>query len=593
MKSNFELLNWLQPFFAPYRWILLLVLCLSFLTTVADLSYPYLSKVFIDDVLVQPTYSLESIILLTFFIVVLSITLQNMNSYIYLHATLHITKKLRMYLFYRLERLPYEFFVRTKVGDLTNRLNSDLNIVQGTLTDGVLQLIMSIFHFLFIAAMLLYLNWQLFLTTLFVFPILVFTMIYFRPKLVQKTKEIRSFHGDIQSHMIETFSHIRSIKLLQAEIERTERLGGKIDTLNQTSLKYALLETVAAGIPRVTIAAATALVLFIGGMKVLNGTLTIGSLLAFTTYLSRFFTPIQTMAGLYIRFQNMFVSLERILEYLHLPSEDGIAPSKSTLIREAPKFQFENVCKKIGNNKYLFSNINMTLQSGCSYALVGKSGAGKSTLINLFVRLIRPSSGTILFHGNNIEHIPIDELRQKILVIPQEVEMIHDTVKENLLLGISDEKRKQINEDDLICVCEQVGLHHIIQSLPEKYETIIGEKGTLFSGGQKQRLAIARGLLRNPDVLILDEATSGLDLHSEKEIFTRLDEWCKERPTRMLIIISHRLSSLQWAERYLFVENGMIVETTSYEELMNTIEIEKQAGEKGGERSARSYQTSS
>jgi ABC-type bacteriocin/lantibiotic exporter with double-glycine peptidase domain len=592
MKTNIQLLRWLQPFFAPYRWILFLVLCLAFITTMADLSYPYLSKVFIDHVLIEQKYSLKSIILLTFLIVVLSVILQNVNSYIYLHATLNITKKLRMYLFDRLEHLSYEFFVRTKIGDLTNRLNSDLNIVQGTLTDGVLQFIMSVFHFFFIAAMLLYLNWQLFLTILFIFPLLIWSMFYFRPKLVQKTKEIRALHGDIQSHIIETFSHIRSIKLLQAECERTERLGRKINTLNNTSLQYALLESIAAGIPKVTTAVAAALVLLIGGMKVLNGTLTVGSLLAFTTYLSRFFTPVQTMAGLYIRFQNMFVSLERIIEYLHLPSEDTLFSSHPKRLDEAAMFQFVNVCKQTGNKKYLFNDVNVVLRSGYSYALIGASGIGKSTFVDLLVRLTKPSRGTILFRGNDLESLSIYELRQKVLVIPQEVEMIHDTVKENLLLGLSEEKRRQITENELFHVCKQVSLHDEIQRLPEQYETVIGERGKLFSGGQKQRLAIARGLLRDPEVLILDEATSGLDFQAEREIFTRLDEWCKERPNRMLIIISHRLASLDWLQRYLIIENGMIVETTGYDEMMNRIEMTKQAEEKGGKRSESIYHTS-
>jgi ABC-type bacteriocin/lantibiotic exporter with double-glycine peptidase domain len=232
------------------------------------------------------------------------------------------------------------------------------------------------------------------------------------------------------------------------------------------------------------------------------------------------------------------------------------------------------------------------LRSGYSYALVGASGIGKSTFVDLLVRLTKPSRGTILFRGNDLESLSIYELRQKVFVIPQEVEMIHDTVKENLLLGLSEEKRRQITENELFHVCKQVGLHDEIQRLAEQYETVIGERGKLFSGGQKQRLAIARGLLRDPEVLVLDEATSGLDLQAEREIFTRLDEWCKQRPNRLLIIISHRLASLDWIQRYLIIENGMIVETTCYDEMLNRIEMTKQAEGKGGKQSGSLYQTS-
>ncbi|QSB47433.1 ATP-binding cassette domain-containing protein [Parageobacillus toebii] len=166
-------------------------------------------------------------------------------------------------------------------------------------------------------------------------------------------------------------------------------------------------------------------------------------------------------------------------------------------------------------------------------------------------------------------------------------------IHHHLLLGFSEEKRKQITENELFHVCRQVGLHDEIQSLPHQYETVIGEKGKLFSGGQKQRLAIARGLLRNPEVLlVLDEATSGLDFLAERGIFTRIDEWRKARPNRTLIIISHRIASLDWLDRCLVIENGKIVETTSYEEMINKIEVAERAGEKGEERSGSVYQPS-
>lgn len=560
MKANRNLLRWLWPFFTPHKGTLFVVFVLAMLNTILDLSFPYLSKILIDDVLVQPTYSLETIVLLILALTILGIVLNNLNSYIYLNVTLKIVKKIRLHVFDRIERLPHGFFVRTKVGELTNRLNTDINVVQSTLTDGSLQFVMSLLTFIFIAVMLFQLNWQLTLISFIVFPFLVGCLLYFRPTLMKLTHEIRQNQGNIQSHMIETFSYIRSIKLLQAEEERTDILGVKINTLNHVSLRYAVTEILAVGIPRIVIVAVTTFILFIGGLKVLEGTLTVGSLFAFTAYLNRFFSPVQTLSGLYLRFQKMFVSLRRITEFLNLQQEDYNMESESEQTGGTAVLVLRHVNKKLENGRVLFRDMNVTLQGNCSYALVGPSGIGKSTFADMLVRLSNPSNGSIQFHGRDIKDISVKELRKRIVVIPQEVEMIHHTIRENLLLGLPPEKRKSVTDRDITSVCQSVGLHEYIKTLPHQYDTVMGEKGKMFSGGQKQRIAIARGLLRNPDVLILDEATSGLDLAAEKSLFTMLDEWRKENDNRMLIIISHRLSSLDWIERYLFIEDGTIVE---------------------------------
>ncbi|MFS0574656.1 ABC transporter ATP-binding protein [Sporosarcina sp. 179-K 3D1 HS] len=561
-----KMLGWLWPFFAPHRFVLGLVFILAIIGTALELSYPYLSKVFIDDVLIQPKYSLKTILLLTFGLTVFGIVLQLINSYIYLRTTLTIIKKLRLYLFHQLERLRYSFFVRTRVGDITTRLNGDINIVQGTLTDGLLQLCMSVLTLVFITGVLIYLDWKLFLMTLLIFPFLIASLLYFRPKITKKTKDIRENQSDIQGHMIETFGQIRLIKLLRAEVDRKDKLGVKIDQLNQNSLQYAIIESVAGGIPRIITMGMTSIILFLGGMMVIEGSMTLGSLLAFTTYLGRFFSPVQSLAGLYIRFQNMFVSLNRLMEYLQMPLEDeGVGAARPRLRHSGPLFECRAVGKQYGKGMpAIFRNVNLTLERDRSYALVGPSGSGKSSFIDLLVRLKGPSDGTLLFEGQPISDIPVNELRKQVFIVAQEVEILHDTVTENLLLGLSEEERKQITQDEIIRVCKEIGLHSEIENLPEQYETVIGERGKVLSGGQKQRLSIARGLLRKPAVLILDEATSGLDYELERELFKRLHSWQKAETGRMLLVISHRLESLQWVDRWLVVQQAAISEVDSY-----------------------------
>ena len=580
MNRKRHMLRWLWPFFSPHRFVLVLVFIFAIIGTALELSYPYLSKVFIDDVLIQPKYSLKSILLLTVGLTVFGTILQLVNSYIYLRTTLTIIKKLRLHLFLHLERLRYSFFVRTRVGDITTRLNGDINIVQGTLTDGLLQFCMSVLTLMFITGVLIYLDWKLFLLTLFIFPLLIVSLLYFRPKITKKTKHIRENQSDIQGHMIETFGQIRLIKLLRAEEDRKDKLGVKIDQLNQNSLQYAIIESMAGGIPRIITMGMSSIILFLGGMMVIDGSMTLGSLLAFTAYLSRFISPVQTLAGLYIRFQNMFVSLHRLMEYLQLPLEDDGAHAAFPTKRDGGSlFQCRAVGKRYGENSRLFKDVGLTLEGSTSYALVGPSGSGKSTFIDLLVRLKLSSEGELLFRGRPIEDIPVDELRKQVFIVAQEVEILHDTVMENLLLGISQDERRQITKEEIVLVCQQIGLHFEIQQLSEQYDTVIGERGKVLSGGQKQRLSIARGLLRKPDVLILDEATSGLDYELEHELFKRLHTWQRTEEGRMLLVISHRLDSIDWVDRWLLVQQGTISEVDTYGQMRTEANQWNEGGE--------------
>lgn len=556
-------LGWLLQFFKPQRWVLLVVFILAIIGTALDLIYPYLSKVFIDDVLIQPKYSLKNILLLTLTLTIVSIVLQAVNSYIYLRTTLQIVKQIRLYIFNHLERLRYTFFVRTRLGDITTRLNGDINVVQATLTDGVLQLCITVLTLIFITTVLIILDLKLFIISVVIFPLLVFLLLYFKPIITNKTRQLREDQGSIQGHIIETFSQIRLVKLLTAEREQCTVLGDKIDTLNKHSLQYAIIESVAGGIPRILIAMMTTLILFIGGAMVLNGEMTVGSLLAFTTYLSRFFSPVQTLAGLYIRFQNMFVSLNRLTEYLAIPTEDNRV-TNIALADTQPVLKCRNVAKKIGAEAYLLQSFNMDIVGNKSYALVGVSGSGKSTTIDLLVRLQEHTQGSIEYKGMKIEHIPVAILRKEIFVVAQDVELLHSTLKDNLLVGLNEQEKQHITDERLIEVCRQVGLHREVMQLPAGYNTLLGEKGKVLSGGQRQRIAIARGLLREPTILILDEATSGLDYELESELIKVLQAWQMRQDGRVLLFVSHRHESLKFVDEWLLIQNQQITTGLDY-----------------------------
>lgn len=570
-QTEYEL-AWLWPFFKPYRWTLLVVFILAIASTALQLSYPYLSKIFIDDVLIEPTYSLERILLVTFSLSVLAIVTQLVNSYIYLRVTLQMIKSLRLHLFHHIERLHHQFFVRTPIGEITTRLSGDINIVHGTLTDGVLQLCMTMLTLIFITTMLIILNVKLFLLTLFIFPFLIATLVYFRPLITSKTKQLREDQSAIQGHMIETFTRIRLVKLLTAENERRDQLSGKIDTLNKHSLQYAIIESVAGGIPQALTIGMTTIILLFGGRMVLDDTMTVGSLLAFTAYLSRFFSPVQTLAGLYIRFQNMNVSLQRLTDYLKLPVEDGRATCQlhRSDLDETATLVFEDVTKR-HEHRTLFEHVHLTLQPRTAYAVVGPSGVGKSTFVDLIVRIQDATEGKIQLANKRVETIGVQSLRDTVCVVPQDVEILNETIRDNLLFGQSNEEKRQVSDQRLEEVCRTIGLHDDFCRLPNGYDTFVGEAGKRLSGGQRQRLAIARALLRNPRILILDEATSGSDYELERELFGHLRTWLNERDDRWLFVISHRLESLATFDEWLIFRNGTIERLNDYEQMRRQI----------------------
>lgn len=543
-------LAWLLPFFRPYYRHFALILTLAICSVILSLSYPFFAKVLIDDVFIHQRYSLWLVIGFGLLAGLLGTLIQVGNGYYYLSISLEILRNLRLYLFSRVQRLPQDFFLKTKVGDITTRINGDLAELQGAITDTLLQLVSSILTLLFITGVLLWVDWKLFIFALLSVPILVGSLNYFRPKVMELTRQIRISHSDIQAHLVETFANIRLIKLSVAEQERTGQLDSKIIQLNRQTLRFTIVQSLAEGIPRLAVTLSIALVLLVGGYKVLSGALSLGSLFAFTAYLSRFFQPVQSMAGIYLRWQRAWVSLERISDYLEQPAEESAAlTNQETIANHEHGLLSLKQVSSYSEGQPIIQNVHFTLNPGETMALLGPSGIGKSTLIDVIVKLRPIQEGQIYVQGKPIELYSAQALRQFIAVVSQEVAVLQGSIRDNLLLGLSEEQKHVLTDAELRLVCQLVGLDDYIATLPEGYDTQLGHKGDRFSGGQKQRLAIARALLREPNLLILDEATSGLDEESERQIYRSLRRWVKQEGTfRGLLIVTHRHHAIDWVD---------------------------------------------
>lgn len=566
MRTLFSL-KWIIPFIKPYRIVLAFIILVAICSTALSLSYPFLSKVLIDDVLINKKYELETVLLIGVGMMMTGVLLQAVNSFIYLRVTLLILKSLRVDFFGRIQRNVYDFFVRNKVGDITTRLNGDLNEIQSFITDGALQLITNLLTLSFITGMLIYLDWKLFLSALIFIPVLLGSLLYFRPKIIKRTRKIREHHSDIQAHMIETFSNIRLIKLSAAEEQQGEKLNQKITRLNRDTLSLSIIQSLAEGIPRTAIGLSTGFVFLVGGTNVIDESMTLGSLLAFITYLGRFYSPIQSLAGLYLRFQRVRVSVDRIHEFIYnSEKEDSMTKetvSKGTngISNDFSLLEYKQVSKWTGTAGQTLIDINFLLKPNTVTALIGPSGAGKTTLVDTMVRLTQITGGTIRFLGEDILEIPLKCLRREIVIVSQEQEMLNGTIMDNLLIGFSDMEKAQLTQAEIERCCEQTGILGVIQSLPDGFETVVGQRGKRLSGGEKQRLAIAGALLKNPLLLVLDEATSGLDQLSERQLFLALRDWMRTDPMgKGILMISHRLSSMKLMDQILLFEEGKVVD---------------------------------
>ncbi|NSL51405.1 ABC transporter ATP-binding protein [Calidifontibacillus erzurumensis] len=561
-------LKWIVPFFKPYRFIIVFIIIVSIISTALTLSYPFLSKVLIDDVFLNKKYELKAVLLIGVGMMVIGVILQAVNSYIYLKVTLSILKSLRVHFFQRIQRNVYDFFVRNKVGDITTRLNGDLNEIQSFVTDGALQFIVNLLTLFFITGMLIYLDWKLLLYALVFIPILLGSLIYFRPKIIRRTKKIREHHSHIQAHMIETFTNIRLIKLSQAEHEQEMKLDQKIAGLNRETVTLSIIHSLAEGIPRMAIGISTGLVFLVGGTKVIQDTMSLGSLLAFTTYLGRFYSPIQSLASLYLRLQRVRASIDRIYEFVFNSEKETDMPNVMPAKQNEPVhflLEFDQVFKG-----RILDDVTFTMQPDTMTALIGASGSGKTTLVDALVRLTPITSGVIRFCGEDINRIPIHRLRKEIVIVSQEQEMLSGTIMDNLFIGFSEDERKKLTHAEIEACCKCAGILEVIQSLPDQFDAYVGQKGMMLSGGEKQRLAIARALLKNPVLLILDEATSGIDQLAERQLFQRLKEWMRESSNcKGILIISHRLAAMKMMDQIFLFNNGKIVEQGTHHILEN------------------------
>ena len=556
-----RLMRRLLRYLAPYKMQVVVSLLLLLLISLLQLVGPYLTKVAIDRYIRHGISSgLNRIALIFFFVLVVAFFLRFLQTYIMEWVGQRIMHDLRMSIFSHLQQLPISFFDQNPVGRLMTRVTTDVQVLNELFASGVVTIFGDIFTLVGIILVLFIMNWKLSLVTLSVVPLLFYVTLVFRKKVRSSFRLIRKRIARINAFLQENISGMWVVQLFNQEAKKFRQFAHINWQYCQAYLKtifyYALF------FPAVEFigALAIAMIIWYGGSKVLGTTLSIGALVAFIQYAERFFYPIRDLSEKYNIIQSAMAASERIFNLLNLPVDESYRQAPRQLPPLRGSVEFRNVWFAYHGEEWVLKDISFTVNQGEKVALVGATGAGKTSIINLLTRFYGKNRGRILVDGVDIEKLDAGWLRSQIGLIMQDVFLFSGSIEDNLRLG-----NQELDQERLEELSRYVHLDKFISQLPAAYQTDVRERGSALSAGQKQLLAFARALARNPRLLILDEATSNIDPQTELLIQQALQKLMRGRTS---IIIAHRLSTIQNADKIIVIHKGELREMGTHEELL-------------------------
>jgi ATP-binding cassette subfamily B multidrug efflux pump len=485
---------------------------------------------------------------------------QFLTRWIVIGVSREIEFDLRNDLFRHLESLSYSFYQRTRTGDIMARMTNDLNAVRMLLGPAIMYSANTIVFTAGALVFMLSISPRLTLYAFLPLPVVSIVIQYFGKRIHERFERIQAMFSDISARAQENFSGAR---LVRAYVQEEYEIAA-FETANKEyiarSLKLVRLMGMLWPTLEVMLGLAIVLVLWLGGREVLYGRITVGEFVAFNTYMVQLTWPIIALGWVINIFQRGTASMARINELLverpEIGDESVNVPSCAAVEGDI-EFRHLNFAY---NGTPVLHDINLHIPAGSSLAVVGPTGSGKTTLVSLIARIYDAPPGTVLIDGRPVRDYPLDVLRRNIGFVPQETFLFSETVRENIAFGLAN-----ATDDQIHWAAQTASIAEDIESFPEQYRTMVGERGITLSGGQKQRTAIARAVIRNPRILILDDALSSVDTHTEDKILNRLREVMCDKTT---IFISHRVSTVRNADRIAVLHGGRIVEAGTHEELL-------------------------
>ena len=588
----------------PYRRKIALLLVTILLTTGLELMTPLIFRDLIDRTL--PNHDVSRLNLLAVALILIPVLRGGISVFQRaLNASIGegVIYDLRVGLYAHLQRMSMRFFTNTKTGELISRLNNDVIDAQRAISSTIVDIITNVIQAVAILSVMFGLEWRLTLLGVMVLPVFIVIARRLGKKLRSIAREAMDYNAQMNAIMNETLNigGVLLVRLFGRNTTEVERFDRRAAHVRDIGIRRAVVGSQFFVILGLVGAIGTALVYWVGGHMVLNGTFTIGTIVAFSSYLAQLYGVLQQLTNAPVAFATSMVSFERVFEVLDLPLDIAEKPDAIVLDNAHGALTFDhvtfeyrveehNLLRGVERHGHMdmiqavlsgehkpngksespvgysqarenaLDDVSFAIEPGQLVALVGPSGAGKTTMTYLIPRLYDPTEGRILLDGHDLRDVTLSSLAAQVGMVTQETHLFHDTIRTNLLYA-----RLDATQSEIEAACKAANIHSFIAGLPDGYDTVVGERGYRLSGGEKQRIAIARVILKNPRILVLDEATSHLDSQSEALI---QDALSKVMAGRTSIVIAHRLSTILAANLILVMDRGQIVEQGTHSELL-------------------------
>src|SRR3954447_9651005 len=543
----------------PYWRRFAVVVFLSGLSTALSLALPYLSKTLIDAALVgRNPGTLYRTVALFAAASVAGFVLTAITGLRYTRVSADVLFDMRLALYRHLQRLSPRFYARTPLGDVLARVNNDVGEVQRVAAESLLAWVGNILFLIGSVVAMFWLDAKLALIALAMVPASIWALSRVRTELAARVRAVREAGSAIGSFLIETLQGVRLVVTSNAQEREVTTFRRRNTSFIDALMAMQLWSYLSGSVPGLLLSLGYGAVFIYGGRRVIGGSLTLGTFVAFMAYQMRLLQPVQALMGLYASLATVQVSMTRVHELLDTPPDVVERADPERLDRVDGAIEFDAVTIDLGRGEVLAS-ISFTVAPGERLAIVGPSGSGKSSIADLLLRLLDPDAGTVRVDGHDVRNLALEELRRHIVLVDQEPFVFHTTVAENIRYA-----RPDATIEEVRAAAEAAGIDEFVSRLPNGYATSVGERGAALSAGERQRVALARAFLVDPGVLVLDEPTASLDPVSERHVLAGYDRIMRGRTT---LLITHRMALASSADRVLVLGNRGIVEQGSPREL--------------------------
>ncbi|RUM44765.1 MAG: ABC transporter ATP-binding protein [Desulfurobacterium sp.] len=556
---------WLLSYLEGSGFLILIAIVAMFINAGVTSYLAYFVKNIVNSVFVNKD---EEMIRLIPFILVALILVKGIafftNYYIMAYLGQVVINRLREDLYEKVLRLPMEKFLLESPGSLISKIINDTNLLQDFASRQIATFLRNVLTAIGLIAVVFYQDFELAFIGLVALPLIGYLISRIGKKIKKYTAKMQDRLAVVTGHLFEGIKNIKEIKLLGIEEKFSTLFREDNAKYFKEFLKIKKVEALYPPAVELLASFIVGFLIFYGGMRIVEGELTAGTFFSFIIALIMAYEPVRKLGQNYNKIQQSVAVAERVKEILDLPDEYELKDGREELESSVRKVEFRDIWFRYPNSeRFTLKNVSLSFEAGKKYAIVGKTGSGKSTLVSLIPRFYDPERGELLINGRDIRNFTLKSLRRKIGVVSQDIVIFRGTVRENIAVG-----KPSASFEEIVEAAKVACIHDFIVSLPQKYDTVIGDGGIQLSGGQRQRIAIARAVLKNPDILILDEATSALDSETEAAVQRALDEKFKDR---ILIAIAHRLSTVINSDSIIFLREGEVVGVGKHQELYESL----------------------